>query len=76
MNHETGIVAAIQAMLDAERDGWQVSQYVLCLGLARMNTDGQMESVAYVWSPGEQPDWATDGLLHASVLIREGYDED
>ena len=70
MSHEANIVAAIQAMLDEEHDGWQVSQYVLALGLARMNSDSQMESIAYVWSPAEQPDWATDGLLQSAVSIR------
>lgn len=65
-------MAAIQAMLDDENEGWQVSQFVLALGLARMNSDGQMESVAYIWSPPEQPDWCTDGLLHAVVDLRDG----
>lgn len=76
MNHEASIVAAVQAMLDDEKEGWQVSQYVLSLGLVRMNSDGAMESVAYVWSPAEQPDWATDGLLQATLTIRYDCDED
>lgn len=55
---------AIQArILDAEGDGWTLSQYVICMGLQRMSSDGTVESTAWVWSPTGQPDWQSLGLL-------------
>lgn len=71
---ESRIRAAIQNLLDSENEGWHLSQYVLALGLERVVDGNRMESIAYVWSPEEQPDWATDGLLQAALLIREDCD--
>jgi len=55
---------AIQSrILDAEGDGWSLTQYVICMGLQRINPDGVVESTAWVWSPTGQPDWQSLGLL-------------
>ena len=75
IDHPGSIAAVIQAMLDEDGEGWHLSQYVLCLGLEQVDADGRLHSVAYVWSPPDQPDWSTDGLLRASVEIREYCDE-
>ena len=67
---------AIQKLLNADNEGWVVNEFVLALGLQRMNSDGHIESTAWVWAPGEQPDWQTDGLLRAAAELREDADID
>jgi len=67
---------AIQKLLNADNEGWVVNEFVLALGLQRMNSDGQIESTAWVWAPKEQPDWMTDGLLRAAAELREDADID
>ena len=64
------IRAALQAMLDQYGDGWQVAQFVVCLGLEKVNTDGELESTPWVYAPPGQPDWQTDGLLEAAAEMR------
>jgi hypothetical protein len=55
---------AIQArVLDAEGDGWTLTQYVVCMGLQRITADGRVESTAWYWSPPGQPDWQSLGLI-------------
>lgn len=73
--NESVIRAAIQALLNAsETDHWQVSQFVLALGLERIDSEGRVESTPWVWAPPDQPEWATDGLLQAAITMR--YDAD
>jgi hypothetical protein len=67
---------AIQKLLNAEGDGWLLDQFVLALGLQRVNSDGEVESTAWVWAPAEQPDWQTDGLIQAASELREDSDID
>ena len=67
---------AIQAVLDAEGDGWVVGPFVVALGLEKVAEGGQVESTAWVWAPADQPDWVTDGLLRAAVELREDADID
>jgi hypothetical protein len=67
---------AIQAMLDAHGDGWHCAQYVVCMGLERVNADGEVESLAWLWAPSEQPDWQTDGLLDAVTALRHSDIDD
>jgi hypothetical protein len=67
---------AIQKLLNADSDGWIVQEFVLALGLQRMNSEGHIESTAWVWAPAEQPDWQTDGLLRAASELREDADID
>ena len=61
---------AIQIMLNNSGDGWQLAQYVLCLGLERVNSEGELECTPWVWSPQGQADWMTDGLLQAASDMR------
>ena len=55
---------AIQSrVLDAAGDGWTLGQYVICMGLQRIDPDGNVESIAWFWAPDGQPDWQSLGLL-------------
>lgn len=60
---------AIQAVINELDDdrGWNVSQFVISMGLERVNADGQVESCSWHWAPPEQPDWQIIGLLLAAV---------
>jgi hypothetical protein len=58
---------AIQRLLDESGDGWTVSQFVVVMGLVRIDSDGQIESVPWFWSPKDQPDWLTLGLLERAT---------
>ena len=67
--------AAIQRLIN-DGDGWLVDDFVLALGLQRMNSDGRIESVPWVWAPEDQADWKTDGLLRAALELRQDADID
>jgi hypothetical protein len=67
---------AIQRLLNEEGDNWVLSQFVLALGLEKINSEGHVESTAWVWAPADQPDWITDGLLRAASELREDADID
>lgn len=60
-------IQAVMDELDYDRDGWQVTQFVISMGLERMNDDGRVESCSWHWAPPEQPDWQNVGLLLAAV---------
>ena len=64
----------MQQMLNNAGDGWQLAQYVLCMGLERVTADGELECTAWVWSPPGQADWMSDGLLTACMDLRESCD--
>ena len=65
---------AIQKLLNQEGDGWVLNEFVIALGLQKMNSEGDVESTAWVWAPADQPDWITDGLLRAASELREDAD--
>ena len=65
---------AIQKLLNQEGDGWVLNEFVIALGLQKMNSEGEVESTAWVWAPADQPDWITDGLLRAASALREDAD--
>lgn len=67
--------AAVQAVLDAAGDGYQVAQFVVCMGLEKLTPDG-VESTSWFWTPPGQPDWMTAGLIDAALEIREWSRED
>ena len=69
---------AIQRLLlDAAGDGWSATQYVIVMGLEKINPDGSLETTAWHHSPKSQPDWQTAGLLdHALDVLRHADDED
>lgn len=68
------IKAAIQRYLDAEGEGWSVSQWVLAMGLERVNGDGELESLAWYCAPKDQADWHTKGLLQNASDLHESVD--
>ena len=65
---------AIQKLLNQEGDGWVLNEFVIALGLQKINSEGEVESTAWVWAPADQPDWITDGLLRAASELREDAD--
>jgi hypothetical protein len=65
---------AIQKLLNQEGDGWVLNEFVIALGLQKLNSEGEIESTAWVWAPADQPDWITDGLLRAASELREDAD--
>ena len=74
MNPVDRLRNAIQKLLNQEGDGWVLNEFVLALGLQKMNSEGEVESTAWVWAPADQPDWITDGLLRAASELREDAD--
>ena len=65
---------AIQKLLNQEGDGWVLNEFVMALGLQKLNSEGDIESTAWVWAPADQPDWITDGLLRAASELRVDAD--
>lgn len=61
---------AVQAVLDADGDGYHVAQFVVCMGIERVTGDGELESAPWLWVPPGQPEWMTDGLLINAIDIR------
>jgi hypothetical protein len=68
---------AVQAVIDQEDGdaGWTVTQYVVAMGLERIH-DARIESCGWVWSPPDQADWMTVGLLEAALEMRAESFED
>lgn len=64
------IKQAIQAMLDNYGDGWNVAQYVIVLGIERVTSEGRLETAPWVFTPRDQPEWMSDGLLEAGCGLR------
>jgi hypothetical protein len=76
MNPEDMIRTAIQKLMERDGEGWQVQDFVVALGLQRLNADGHLESTPWVWAPTDQPEWHTDGLLRAAIDMRDSADTD
>lgn len=67
---EAAVRAAVQAILDAAGDGWQIAQFVISMGIERVAAGGEIESAPWLWSPPNQPDWMTDGLIESAFTLR------
>lgn len=67
---------AIQEFLDTEGDGWTLTQFVIAMGLQRINSDGSLESIAWYHAPDGQADWQTSGLLEEANMLHKNADED
>lgn len=79
MNADDHLRDAIQNhILDAAGDGWTLGQYTICMGLQRLDPDGEVASTAWVWSPPGQPVWQSQGLLEAAqdMLILPVFEDD
>ena len=63
--------AAIQALFDADGEGWQVGQWVTVVGLERLRDGGGVEATSWWVSPPQQAEWMTDGLLESAKELRE-----
>lgn len=68
--------AAVQAVLDAAGDGYHAAQFVICMGLERINSSGELETAPWLWAPPSQPDWMTAGLLESAWALHQAADED
>lgn len=75
MMPSAAIRAAIQQLLDAEGDGWHVSQFVIAMGLERVDSNGRLESSPWIWAPADQPSWQTTGLLDQAVELQSEAEE-
>ena len=73
-DHSAAIRAAIQALLNSEGDGYVVGQMAIAMGLERINSEGHVEAVPWVWAPEDQPSWQTTALLHEGLLLRDEAD--
>ena len=62
--------AAIQAVVDADPEGWTVNHWVIAIGLERVTADGDVESTPWWIAQPGQPEYVTDGLLHRVDEIR------
>lgn len=68
---------SIQAMLDTYSDGWSLSHFVIPMGLERVNSEGFIESVVWLYSPTSQGEYITNGLLlEAEALQHADQDTD
>lgn len=60
----------IQKILDDDQDGFQLSHYVLIVGLEQIDSAGQVKATAWVTAPPQQADYITDGLIYAAQALR------
>lgn len=67
---------AVQAVLDDAGDGYHASQFVICMGLERFNSAGELEGTAWLWAPPSQPDWMTGGLIESAYWLRRDTETD
>jgi hypothetical protein len=63
--------AAIQALFDADGEGWQVGQWVAVVGIERMRDDGGVEATSWYFTEPGQAEWMTAGLLESAKELRE-----
>lgn len=63
---------AIQAIINDEGqcEGWALGQFVIVMGLERMLSDGRVEATSWYWTPPDQAEWMTIGLLESGLEIR------
>ena len=75
MNPHDKIRATLQELLNGDNpEGWIVNHFVICLGMQRMDHDGNVHNTAWVTAPAAQADYITDGLLAAGSEMRENAD--
>ena len=67
---------AIQQFLNDAGDGWNLTQYVVAMGLQRIDSNGNVESIAWYYAPEGQADWQTGGLLEEASALHENAEED
>lgn len=70
---------AIQAIIDDEDSDhrrWTLGQFVVVMGLERIDEYGQVEATSWLWHPPEQADWMIVGLLEAGIEMRDTAEVD
>ncbi len=67
---------AIQEFLNTEGEGWSLTQYVIAMGLERIDSDGNVEAIAWYYAPDGQADWQTGGLLEEASGLHQSTESD
>jgi hypothetical protein len=70
------IKTAIQTVLDQHGDGWTCSDFVVAIGLERVDSDGELETMPWWYAPKAQAEWVTDGLIIALDSMRNPVEAD
>lgn len=66
--------AAIQAILDGEGEGWTLGPFVVVMGIERIQDDGEVDGCSWYWTPRNQAEWMTTGLLESAIEMRSSAD--
>lgn len=72
---EQWVREALQTILDAHGDGYQLAEHVVVMGLERVSADG-IESTVWYWTPAGQPEWKSAGLLEMGARMLDDADTD
>ena len=72
---EQRVREALQAILDAHGDGYQLAEHVIVMGLERVTAEG-IESTAWYWAPASQALWKTSGLLETGAWMLDEHGSD
>ena len=67
---------AIQKWLNDEGEGWNLTQFVVAMGLERIQSDGAIESIAWYHAPESQADWQTAGLLDEAAALHKSSESE
>lgn len=74
VNPLEGLRAALQQLLDAEGDGYQLAHYVVVMGIQKIDAMGKIDARAWMAVPAEQADYISDGLIAAAEDMRADAD--
>lgn len=70
------IRTAIQQVLDAYGDGWTIADFVVVMGLERVSSTGELETMPWWCAPPQQAEWVTDGPIVALDDMRNQVEMD
>jgi len=70
------ILAGLQAGVDDANSGWSVVNYAAVVGLARLNSEDQIETTIALYYADGQPDYTTEGLLIQGDRLRASVHEE
>jgi hypothetical protein len=69
------LLQELLSLQEDRQDGWQVTQFVISMGIERMDSDGHVDATCWYWAPPAQPDWMIAGLLQAAMELRTDDDD-
>jgi len=70
------IAEAAQQVIDRDWPGWSLANYVMVVGVARIDDDGRVATTIGLYQPVGQPDYTTLGLLVAGNDLREQAEQE